>query len=293
MVGWCTHAPAAHTRAAHGREIIATGPRPRAPRAIDTPRRHPRRRVASLLAASLVLLVMLGGLPGPAAAATTTPTADTMGTVVLGWLNRDRAARGLVPLRSWTPLQSMAADRAARMAEADTLSHAAAGGNVGTELSARGLRWYAYGEIIGASTYPWGSQAAANIYSLWKASPSHRPIMFSARYNYVGVGFVYRPASNTTYASVVFSESKDHTGAVARNGTLSRTGTDGQVLLVRLRPAAPDPHGRPALVRRPVPGGRRRLADDQERHDENRAHAVRPAARPLVRVPRPGGRPAR
>jgi hypothetical protein len=49
--------------------------------------------------------------------------------------------------------------------------------------------------------------------------------MFSARYNYVGVGFAYRSASNTTYASVVFAESKDHTAAVAKNGTLSRTGT--------------------------------------------------------------------
>ena len=181
--------------------------------------------MAALLAASLALLVMLGGMPGPAAAATTTSTADTISSAVLGWLNRDRAARGLVPLRNWTPLKSMAADRAARMAEADTLSHAAAGGNVGTELSVRGLQWYGYGEIIGASTYPWGSQAAANIYSLWKASSSHRPIMFSARYNYVGVGFIYRSASNTTYASIVFAESKDHTGAVARNGTLSRTGT--------------------------------------------------------------------
>jgi uncharacterized protein YkwD len=181
--------------------------------------------VAALLAASLALLVMLGGMPGPAAAATATSTADTMSSVVLGWLNRDRAAKGLVPLRSWTPLKSMAADRAARMADADTLSHAAAGGNVGTEFTARGIQWYGYGEIIGASTYPWGTQAAANIYSLWKGSPSHQSIMFSDRYNYVGVGFAYRSASNTTYASVEFSESTDHTAAVARNGTLSLTGT--------------------------------------------------------------------
>lgn len=181
--------------------------------------------MAALLAAALALLVMLGGMPGPAAAATSTSTADSMSAKVLGWLNRDRAADGLVPLRSWTPLKSMAADRAARMAEANTLSHAAAGGNVGTELSARGIQWYAYGEIIGASTYSWGSQAAANLYSLWKGSPTHRSIMFSARYNYVGVGFAYRSASNTTYASVVFSESKDHTAASAKNGTLSLTGT--------------------------------------------------------------------
>ncbi|MCJ7710659.1 MAG: hypothetical protein MUQ32_07475, partial [Chloroflexi bacterium] len=129
-----------------------------------------------ILASSLALLVMLGSLPGPAAAATTTSTASAMSAKVLSWLNRDRVARGLVPLRSWTKLTSVAADRAARMVATNTLSHTAAGGNLGTALTARGIQWYRNGEIIGASTYPWGSQAAANIYSLWKGSSTHRSL---------------------------------------------------------------------------------------------------------------------
>lgn len=171
---------------------------------------------------------MLGGLPGPAAAAASTAatsTADSMAASVLSWLNRDRAARGLVPLRSWTALRALATDRATRMASLGTLSHAAGGGNVGTALTARGIQWYGFGDIIGASGYTWGSQAASNIYGLWTGSSTHRSIMFSARYNYVGVGLAYRSATGTTYASVVFAESVDHTPAAARNGTLSRSGT--------------------------------------------------------------------
>lgn len=178
--------------------------------------------MAAILAASLALVVMLGGLPAPAAA---NSSSDSMTAMVLSWLNRDRTARGLVPLRSWTPLRTLATDRAARMASLNRLSHDAAGGNVGAALTSRGLQWYGSGEIIGASTYPWGSQAASNIYNLWKGSSAHRSIMFSSRYNYVGVGFAYRSETRTTYASVVFTESVDHTAPSARNAGLARNGT--------------------------------------------------------------------
>ena len=205
------------------------------PGAPSAPRPSAGRRLAALFVTSLAIVAMLGVLPGPAAAVTTstatttsiTPssTASSMAASVLTWLNRDRVARGLVPLRGWSALTALATVRAARMAATGTLSHAAAGGNVGTALTARGIQWYGFGEIIGASSYPWGGQAANNIYSLWKGSSVHRSIMFSASYNYVGIGFAYRSATHTTFASVVFTESKDHTAPVARNGALSRSGT--------------------------------------------------------------------
>ena len=49
--------------------------------------------------------------------------------------------------------------------------------------------------------------------------------MFSSSYNYVGIGFAYRSATKTTYASVVFTDSKDHTAPTARNVSLTRSGT--------------------------------------------------------------------
>ena len=220
-------------RAPQGRSVIAAASIPHVPGAPSAPRPRARHRLASLFITSFALVAMLGALPGQAAAATTAPTAATvtassaassMAASVLIWLNRDRVAQGLVPLRNWSALATLATERASRMASTGTLSHQAAGGNLGSVLSARGIQWYRFGEIIGASTYPWGGQAANNIYSLWKGSPTHRPLMFSASYNYVGIGFAYRSATNTTYASVVFSESRDHTAAVARNGTLTRSG---------------------------------------------------------------------
>jgi uncharacterized protein YkwD len=214
--------------------VIAAASILHVPSAPSAPRPRARRRLAGLSITSLALVAMLGTMPGQAAAATTAPSTATvsasssapiMAASVLSWLNRDRVARGLVPLRSWSALTALATGRAGSMAATGILSHQAAGGSVGPALTARGIQWYRFGEIIGASTYPWGGQAANNIYSLWKASPTHRPLMFSASYNYVGIGFAYRSATNTTYASVVFSESKDHTAPVAHNETLSRSGT--------------------------------------------------------------------
>jgi len=221
-------------RALDGRSAIASASPLHVPGALSAPLPGARRRLAAFLTASLALATVLGGLPGPAAAATIPPptaiaaptaTATAMAASVLGRLNRDRAARGLFPLRTWSVLASLANERAASMAMTGTMSHDAAGGNVTSVLSARGIQSYGSGEIIGASTYPWGSRAASNVYTLWKGSPTHRAIMFSSRYNYVGVAFVYRAATKTTYASLVFSESKDHTGAAARNLSLRRRGT--------------------------------------------------------------------
>lgn len=161
----------------------------------------------------------MGASPAPAAAS----TATDMGGLVLTWMNADRADRGLVPYRAWSALADLAGERAGRMADAHTLSHQVAGGNVGDALSTRGVTWLGYGEIIGTSTYPWGRDAAANIYGLWKSSTVHRSIMFSDTYNYAGVGVV-QAADGSTWMSVVFAESPDHTRPTARIGSLKRSG---------------------------------------------------------------------
>jgi hypothetical protein len=105
------------------------------------------------------------------------------------------------------------------------LSHSAAGGSVGTALNARGIHWYKYGEAIGMTGYPWGSQAAAHLYSMWKQSSGHAALMFSKDFNYVGVGVAYRSSNRTTWASIVFTESRDRTAPYASNGSLTAQGT--------------------------------------------------------------------
>jgi uncharacterized protein YkwD len=181
-----------------------------------------RRHLAALASAALVVVTLTVARPAPADAS----TATTMAAQIVRLMNADRTARGLAAYRTWTALSNLATDRAGNMAARNTLSHTAAGGSVGTALSRRGIQWYTYGEAIGSSGYPYGSQAASHLYSMWKGSSAHRALMFSAKFNYVGVGIVYRSSTRTTWASVLFTESVDHTGAAAWNTSLGAKGND-------------------------------------------------------------------
>ncbi len=177
-----------------------------------------------MLVATLGLPATATAVSGPAASPSTTATANDMERLVLATMNQDRAGLGLVPYRSWGALGTIARDRAERMAAANTMSHAVAGGDLGPVYEAKGIQTYGWGDIIGTSTYPWGSEAILNIYGLWKNSRFHWPLMTSADFNYTAVG-VARASNGATYVAVVFSESDDHTAPIARNGTLSRSGT--------------------------------------------------------------------
>ena len=122
------------------------------------------------------------------------------------------------------------------MASRDTLSHDAAGGDVGAAYDHVGIQWYGYGEIIGVTNATFGKPSAAIIYKLWKGSAAARAIMFSSHYNYIGIGFAYRPSDGTTWASIVFADSKDHTAPlVARDGQ-ERARPDRDVRVARPRP---------------------------------------------------------
>lgn len=176
-----------------------------------------------MLIASLVLPAA-SLAAGTAASPSSTATANDLERLVLATMNQDRASLGLVPYRSWGALGSIAHDRAQRMAAANTMSHAVAGGDLGPVYAAKGIQTYGWGDIIGTSTYPWGSEAILNIYGLWKNSRFHWPLMISADFNYTGVG-VAQASNGATYVAVVFSESDDHTAPIARNGAISRTGT--------------------------------------------------------------------
>jgi uncharacterized protein YkwD len=185
------------------------------------------RRLAVLLAMVMTVGALLAALPGPVAAADATE-AD-VAAMILAKINTGRTDRGLVGYRAWTALASLASDRSARMAAAGTLSHDAAGGNVGAALDAADLPWLGYGEIIAATSYPWGAEAAAHVYGMWQNSPGHAAIMMSASYNYIGIGVV-RATDGSTWVSAVVTESLDHTAPVARNRSISIRNRDDIVL---------------------------------------------------------------
>jgi uncharacterized protein YkwD len=162
-----------------------------------------------------------------AAFAPTTSAATTSATesLVISWINSERTARGLRPLRLYSDLAAIAGVRASRMASANVMSHTI-GGNLSSQLSAYGVRWYRYGENVGWSTASWPESSARSIFNAWMGSSGHRALILSSRFNYVGVGLAYRSSNRKTFSSAVFSESPDHTRPVARTASASRSGDD-------------------------------------------------------------------
>lgn len=183
------------------------------------PRQRHLRHLGLAVAALVVATSAVAAGPSPVAA----DTASDMEALILRSMNEDRTARNLVAYRSWGALAALAAERAQNMADSKTLSHAAAGGNLGAAYDASGIQWYGYGETIGVSSFPWGSEAAMSIYNGWMGSDPHRAIMRSATYNYIGIGVV-QGRDGQTWVSAVYAESVDHTPPVARAGSLTRDG---------------------------------------------------------------------
>jgi uncharacterized protein YkwD len=179
-------------------------------------------RRAPIAALLLALSTILTTAPAPAAAAITTDGAEIY---LLRWINQARADRGLVSLTGWGILADVSGYRARRMANTWTLTHTVAG-NLGGQLSSSGADWYRYGETIAWSSPRAPIDAAWAIYQAWRHSSPHWSLLMSSRFNYVGAGLAVRGADGRTYGSIVLTESRDHSPAVASLTGVSRSGDD-------------------------------------------------------------------
>lgn len=179
------------------------------------------RTLVAAFAAVLLVTVAGVGAPVPARASNEPPMTSSL----LTWINRDRAVRGLLPLRVDTRLQALAGERASWMAARGRLSHDTVDGTISEAFTARSIAWYLAGEDVGYTTYAWGSRAAASLYSMWQQSPGHWELLMSPRFNYLGIGVAYNSAAKATYASIAFLEGPDRTRPGARMGTRSVSGT--------------------------------------------------------------------
>ena len=150
-------------------------------------------------------------------------TATDVRALIIGWVNADRAAVGLVPWRGWGVLNDLATERAQRTADTHTLSHAAAGGNVGDALNAASIPWSWYGEALGMTGASLSEAGARQIFDAWIASDPHRAILRSDVNNYVGVG-VARADDGSTWVSLIATQSPDHTAPVASTVSVTRSG---------------------------------------------------------------------
>ena len=177
-----------------------------------------RRLLLAFAVASCALLVSPVGSPAdgrPRAAAcagaTLRPAADNLPAVRAALLclhNRDRAARGLPPLRENTRLRAAAGAHARDMVHDGYFAHERPdGADITTRIRASGYatrRVWALGENIA-----WGSgtlATAAEIHRAWMASPGHRANILRRQFRAVGFGValgvpVDGPADGATYAA--------------------------------------------------------------------------------------------
>ena len=180
---------------------------------------RPRRVAAGLLAllfgSSLALAAAM-----PVAAA----TPSTVGAQIVGWVHLARVARGLRELRTDSRLSAMATDRASVLADANLLDHSYPG-DIGVQLDARAVQWYRWGEVLAWSSATFGTESAWAIYKGWQGSPSHWSLLMSSQFNYLGPGVAVRDANGATFASIVLTDSLDHTAPVARIYDTARSGT--------------------------------------------------------------------
>ena len=179
-----------------------------------------RRTLFAALTAALLAGFFSVSSPAPANAGITSTE-----RAVIKLINADREARGLRALRQWTTLYDIAELRAKRMAAANVMSHTISG-NLGSQLTGYGVRYYSKGENIAYTSRYTGLEAAKHIYRMWKASSIHWSQMMSSKFNYVGIGLSYRSSNNRTFASLVLTESPDHTRPNAWITGASKSGHD-------------------------------------------------------------------
>jgi hypothetical protein len=168
----------------------------------------------------VTLLIFISVVPAVSATASTATDAERQ---IMASVNRARADRGLVPLRSDYRLWILAGERATAMANAQILSHGIAG-SLSATLTGRAIQWYGHGEVI-AWTSASRATSAGELFRMWATSPSHWALLTSSSFNYLGIGLAYT-SSGLTYGSIVLTESKDRTGARAYMVDASVSGDD-------------------------------------------------------------------
>lgn len=185
----------------------------------------PARTLWGLFSAVVLATSLMIAAPDVAHAGTPTAVQASLRTSLQTWINRDRAAAGLRPLRLDVRLNQLAGERADWMATHGQLSHMTVDGTVSEAYATRSIAWYRAGEAVGYSTSRWGLAVASSIYAMWRDSPTHWTELMSTDFNYLGIGLAYAAPSGATYASIALLEGPDRTAPVARMRTKSVLGT--------------------------------------------------------------------
>ena len=174
-----------------------------------------RRRLAAVLLAASAFVA--AAMPGPAAAETAPDAAMIAGLEadMVAALNQERTSRGLVAVRIDSRLMAIARARSNDMVAKDYFSHTQPDGrNVFDILTAQRVTWYNAGEIIAWNNYPLDS-TVSSADRQWMGSPSHKAIVVSTDYNYIGVGLAVDAATGKKLWTAVYMKGPDRTAAQA------------------------------------------------------------------------------
>lgn len=198
--------------------------------------RSPSRRLAPLLLA----LTLIGGLVPSAVASDVADVSDGAMAAAeqraLALTNRRRTDRGLVVLRHDARLTELARERARYMAETGEFSHTqSTGTDVFDMIASEGIAWYGAGEIIAWNTAANLDYSAEFAVKGWMGSASHKAIVLSSGYNYVGFGLAISPSTGKRYWAGVYLKGPDRTGSWARIRSWSKENLDRTYARVTVR----------------------------------------------------------
>src|SRR5215207_449088 len=178
---------------------------------------HRARRLLPLLIG--LALILPAVVPTPVAA-----SASDAEAMILKKMNYERTKRGLVALRLDTRIAAIARDRSQYQARTGDADHTQGSKNVFDFIQAAGIKWYAAGEIIAQNRYyPSVEDSAAAAIKGWLGSSTHRSIMLSKGYNYVGFGYAMNPDNQRRYWTGVFLKGPDRTAPVAQFEGVSKS----------------------------------------------------------------------
>ena len=175
--------------------------------------------MAATLIATLAPVAAAADAVDTSAAAMTAAEKD-----VLTLTNKQRTNRGLVPLRWDKRIAELARDRAAYMAKTGRFAHTEADGDdVFDMIEDNDIAWYGAGEIIAWNTAGPLDYSAAFAVQGWMGSSSHKAIVISKNYNYVGFGLAIDPDSGKRYWAGVYLKGPDRTGAWSKVKSVSKS----------------------------------------------------------------------
>ena len=172
------------------------------------------------LAPIALALVILGSMVPAAFAADPASTSEAAISAAerdaLTLTNKRRTAAGLRALRLDPRIAALARDRAEYMARTGSFSHTQSGGtSVFDLINAEDIAWYGAGEIIAWNTAASLDYSASFAVQGWMNSPTHKSILMSKGYNYVGFGLAIANDGKRYWAGV-YLKGPDRTAAYAR-----------------------------------------------------------------------------